>query len=141
MYACSKVLFLGFGVLVLPCIGCGGSSLCHVSGTATYDGTPIAEGSISLEPADGHGPTSGGNIRDGRYEASGVVPGKKTVRIVGFRKTGKKLQRARTGPQTPNTTVEQVEAFIPEIYNSRSTLSCDVLGNGQNHFDFDLKSH
>ena len=59
-----------------------------VRGMVTVDGQPIEEGSISLEPADGQGPTTGGLIKEGKYELIGnaaVTPGDKIVRIVGLR--------------------------------------------------------
>lgn len=45
------------------------------------------------------------------------------VQIEGYRKTGRK-ERNRTNPEAPS--VDVLEQFIPESYNSRSTLTVRV---------------
>src|SRR6266403_2283501 len=86
---------LGLLLVVLVVFsGCGDGKVV-VRGAVKVDGEPIEEGSISLEPADGQGPTTGGIIKGGKYELIGnaaVAPGHKIVRIVGLRKTGKMIE-------------------------------------------------
>src|SRR5437660_1614514 len=71
-------------VLLLTVIflsGCGDKRV-PVKGTVTLDGKPVAEGSITFQPADGVGPGTGGKIKDGHYELTGpaaAVPGNKKV--------------------------------------------------------------
>ena len=101
--------FLGVLVAALLAFsGCGDGKVV-VRGVVNVDGQPIEEGSISLEPADGQGPTTGGMIKEGKYELTGnaaVSPGDKIVRIVGLRKTGKMIE---AGPPAPKGT------FIPQM--------------------------
>jgi hypothetical protein len=61
--------------------GCGGGGGATVSGSVTYDGQPVGDGTITFLPADGKGPTVGGPIAGGRYSVSGVLPGAKVVQI------------------------------------------------------------
>src|SRR5207244_8143771 len=61
---------------VLPLLaGCDSSSKkVAVSGTVTYDGQPVEYGTIVF--ANSGGPTSGGEIKDGKYSVKDVTPGK-----------------------------------------------------------------
>jgi hypothetical protein len=112
-----------------------------VLGMVTVDGQPIDEGSISLEPADGQGPTTGGLIKAGKYELTGnaaVEPGKKIVRIVGLRQTGKMVP---AGPPAPKgTLIPEMIQCVPSHYNDRSRLQVDVTPGKANKHDFQLDS-
>jgi len=114
-----------------------------VRGMVAVDGQPIEEGSISLEPADGQGPTTGGLIKEGKYELIGnaaVTPGDKIVRIVGLRSTGKMVE---AGPPAPKgTLIPQLEQCVPSHYNDQSRLRADITpGNANTHnFELDSKS-
>lgn len=59
--------------------GCSQSS--SLDGKASFQGVPIKEGWISLEPVDGKGPVAGAPITEGVFEVKGLVPGKKIVKI------------------------------------------------------------
>lgn len=125
--------------MALIVAGCGGRQI-SVSGAVTFDGRPVEDGTLVFEPADGKGPTMGGRIEGGRYEVTGqagVLPGKKIVRIRAVRKTGR---RVPAGPPTPpGTMVDQVERYIPAIYNSESQLTVQLAPDCANQHDFHLK--
>jgi hypothetical protein len=125
--------------LVVQC-GCSDGKVV-VRGSATVDGLPIDEGSISLEPADGQGPTTGGMIKAGKYELTGnaaAVPGEKIVRIVGLRQTGKMI---RAGPPAPpGTMIPEMVQCVPPQYNDKSQLRVDVKAGKPNTHDFHLDS-
>jgi len=119
--------------------GCG-SDRCPVGGEVSFDGKPVEKGSIAFEPVDGQGPTSGGTIADGKYclvGSAAPLPGKKTVRITGVRKTGRKI--AAGLPSPPGTMIDEIERYIPKIYNTNSTLTCDVSRDDSKTIDFNLK--
>jgi hypothetical protein len=120
--------------------GCGDGKVV-VRGMVTVDGQPIDEGSISLEPSDGQGPTTGGLIKAGKYELAGsaaVEPGKKIVRIVGLRQTGKMVP---AGPPAPKgTLIPQMIQCVPSHYNDQSRLQVDVTPGKANKHDFQLDS-
>ena len=125
---------------ILMCSGCGDGKVV-VRGMITVDGQPIDEGSISLEPADAQGPTTGGMIKAGKYELAGnaaVVPGKKIVRIVGLRQTGKMIP---AGPPAPKgTLIPEMIQCVPIHYNDHSQLQVDVTPGKANKHDFQLDS-
>lgn len=126
----------GIMVLLLLVAGCGRS--VNIEGKVTFDGQPVESGTITFEPADGQGPTIGGAIEGGTYAVSGQSGGKKVVRIRASRKTGRQIE---TGPPAPpGTMVDEVESYIPAIYNSQSTLTCEVADGGAGRHDFELTS-
>src|SRR5438309_491715 len=61
-------------------LGCSGGQ-ATVTGTVTYDGKEVANGTISFYPVDGEGPTAGGMIKNGKYTVTNLTPGKKRVEI------------------------------------------------------------
>jgi hypothetical protein len=122
------------------CPGCGDRRL-PIQGEVTFNGRPVEEGTISLEPADGIGPTTGGEIAAGKYRLIGVaapLPGKKIVRISAVRKTGRKI--AAGPPSPPGILVDEIDRYIPNACNARSSLSCEVSDRGPKQINFHLKS-
>lgn len=128
-------------LISLLCTGCGKSAWPQVSGIVEFDGKPIVTGSISFEPADGQGPTAGGSIQDGEYLVPQVMPGKKIVRIVASRKTGRRVQRPMSGPSAlaEGATIDEIERYLPPVYNTQSVLTCEVNAHGSNRIDFHLQ--
>jgi len=133
------VMGLACSALLAIC-GCSDGKVI-VRGVVTVDGQPIDEGMISLEPVDGQGPTTGGVIKDGKYELTGpaaVIPGEKIVRIAGVRKTGKMIE---AGPPAPKgTLIPQMMQCVPSQYNDKSQLHVDVTAGKANTHDFKLDS-
>ena len=119
--------------------GCG-SGRSPVAGEITFDGKPVQEGTIVFEPTDRQGPATGGKIVDGKYALTGKaapLPGKKTVRISAVQKTGRKMESRFA---TPKNMIDEVELYIPKIYNTNSTLTCEVSPDGSKTINFDLKT-
>lgn len=54
-----------------------------VSGTVTWEGKALEQGSITFFPADHKGAAQGAFVINGRYTLTGLTPGRKRVRIVG----------------------------------------------------------
>ncbi len=109
-------------------------------GTVTFDGKPVDHGVISLDPADGRGPNTGGAIADGSFDLSGearALPGQKIVRIRAFRPSGRKIESGPPAP--PGTLVDEIEAYIPAHYNDHSTLTKEIVAGKVNEVNFDLQ--
>ena len=140
MNTLKRIGCLGYSILLAACVGCG-SGLVAVEGNVTFDGQPVEQGTIAFEPADGNGPTAGGQISGGKYSLSGdtgVSPGKKTVRITAVRKTGRRI--AAGPPEPADKMVDEIERYIPRDYNTNSTLTCEVVAGEKNEHNFELKS-
>lgn len=108
-----------------------------VTGEVSFNGEPLPSGEISLRPFD-TGPSAAGRVKDGKFElpsGKGPMPGKYLVRIESLQPTGKKVRLAGTTLQ-----VDQMKQVLPNDYNEASQLVIEVTGDGENHFDFDLKS-
>lgn len=73
-------------------VGCGAekNDTVTVQGNVTVDGNPVEQGSITFLSADGETPSSGGVIADGKYTAE-VIPGEKTVMVLGNKVVGQEL--------------------------------------------------
>ena len=122
--------------LVFMFVSCGaddGLERAIVSGSVTFDGTPIANGEIRFVPMDGtRGPISGAPIVDGEYVAKsngGVPLGGHTVRIKAFT------------TDTKSGSVDERDdgeiQIIPAKYNRDSNLTADVDGKSD-QVDFEL---
>ena len=107
----------------------------EVSGSATYDGQPIASGIISFVPLDSERPPGGAAITDGRYRLYPEValrPGPYRVELRWARPTGEKRE-AGYG-QSPDVFAES----LPAKYHADSVLRAE-LAPGMNALDFALE--
>jgi hypothetical protein len=124
---------LGLAALVVVSwafAGCkpSGPKLYPVSGTVTYNGQPIPEGTIILlTPGEVDEST---NIANGRFSLQ-ARPGHKRVKI---------LASKADGPVDPQMGVPPLRQYIPARYSSEDTeLSLDVNESGKKRiYSFDL---
>lgn len=141
MMFCSRCFFCL--PLLMVSVGCNSTiSTSAIQGEVSFDGRPIEKGEITFIPIDGTpGASAVASIINGRYDvpstkwglaSSGVYQ----VRIVAFRKTGKKERNALE----PGGPMVEVEAnFIPAIYNDQSTLKVHVTDlPNKDKVDFNL---
>lgn len=125
------------GVMLLA--GCGpGNPLGRlpVSGTVTFQGKPLDQGTIEFAPEDGRGVASGAVIKDGRYsipELKGLPPGTYRVRI-------SSAEPSSTGPppEFPGEHKTEAKERIPAAFNTQSTQTVKVTAGGTNQFDFQI---
>ena len=119
-----------------------GLGLVEVSGTVTLDGDPLPGATVIFE-ADDQTYSFGRTDASGRYELmfnsekSGVIPGRKIVRItmgpVGEEADAGEPDEGEDSPALPGVA-------IPARYNAQSELTADVSAE-HNEFDFDLLSN
>lgn len=123
-------------VAVYLCLtGCGSQNgLTEVGGVITYDGKPVQKGTISFLPADGNGPTAAAIVTDGRYSVR-VAPGKKQVRIEGFKVLGQRRLHVED-PTSPMVDIQ--EQILPEHCNTKSDLTREIV-SGVKDCDFALE--
>jgi hypothetical protein len=119
--------------LLLLLAGCGGGAdTGEVSGAVQLDGKPVEAGAITFSPVDGKSPTSGCEIKGGRYTAR-VPIGRMKVAINVPKVVGKK--KVYNTPDSPEMPVT-AEA-LPPRYNQKTELELDVK-SGSNPKDWDL---
>lgn len=145
----NSAIIIGSGciLILLACslTGCGGGASGPqrgaVTGTVSFDGELVDQGSILFIPTGGtKGPSSGGGITNGKFsipQEKGPVVGQHRVEVHWPRKTGKK--REAGSPAPPGTMIEEVVEAIPAAYNSNSTLEQRVEA-GENVIDIELTS-
>ncbi len=117
-------------VALLLVSGCGPSKpeTVPVSGTVTWNGQPLPQGSILFQPEDGKGVPDPGDIKDGRYQLQAKA-GKKKVEIRATRESGKVDPAMGAAPR---------EQYIPAEYNEKTTLRAEVKSGEKNEFNFPL---
>lgn len=137
--AATSALLVGFS-------GCGGGGdglpRQAVSGNVTFDGQPLASGTINFEPVDlNTGQPATGTIEDGAYEIdrdAGPTPGSYVVRITSARQEAP-LSAAEAMEQGAVPAGEEVvEEPIAPKYNAQSGLKADVTEGGENTFSFQV---
>jgi hypothetical protein len=111
------------GIFLMTCLaGCGprGIPMAEVRGEVKYDGAAIETGTITFQPADGKGPSAGGEIRQGQFSLR-APPGVKRVEIRALKVVGK------TAPSLEAPEGAQiVEDQLPTDYNTNSKLTEEI---------------
>jgi hypothetical protein len=126
--------------------GCGdsGPKRYAISGTVTFQGSPIEEGIISFEPLDQGRTMDGATILKGKYtipKNKGMAVGKYQVRIYAGDGTVGEGQAGitRTSDPKPKRGFKGIGLErIPSDYNTKSTLVREVTADGPNQFNFDI---
>lgn len=111
-----------------------GPDMYPVTGTVSFDGTAVAEGRIQFRKAEGDQKAFAGDIKDGKYTLEAEV-GKMTVEITASRPSGK---FDNSNPDDPPQPIG--EMYIPEKYNSATTLTAEVKPSPDNAIPFELTS-
>jgi hypothetical protein len=127
------IMLTGLLLVLAGMTGCSGGR-CAVEGLVTYDGEPIAIGTIAFLPKEEKGIKCGGRIENGRYiiEAQfGPVPGPHRVEIHWAKPTGVKYKNEF------GEVFDRTKEGLPDKYHSKSTLSADIK-SGTNTLDFKL---
>lgn len=120
-------------LLVPACSNSGGRQ--EVTGSISFDGEPLQGGWIYFRPT-GKGPSSAGEIKNGRFEisaADGLMPGDYQVAIEYREPTGREV-KVYTGE-----TIAEEKQIIPARYNEQTTLKAEISSTEPNHFKFELQ--
>lgn len=141
MFVLRRLILILFALLCVGFTGCGGGPpglpRASVSGTVTWEGAPIKEGTITFVPiGDTKGAPAAAIIRDGKYTldaGSGPMLGTNRIEIIANRETGETIKAVPPATQD----IRKVEQFIPRKFNQSSTLEKKVAA-GKNEFNFEL---
>ena len=115
--------------------GCGPeSNVGEIHGTVSVDGKPAGNGAIAFTPANGQGPSGGGELVDGKYKCDASL-GDCKVEIRIPKVTGtKKLY------DTPDSPTQQTFAeTLPLRYNEATELRVNIQ-KGKNEKNWELDS-
>ena len=134
--------FLVLLLSVLTVAGCGGSGRPvvvgppkdQVSGTVTYDGSPLVRGQVIFVDVGDDPRKYGGEVINGKFKIE-CTPGEKKVVVEGYREGPE-----GTGDEIGLGGIGAVEQYLPARYNEATELTAEVTAGGQNTFQFDLKS-
>ena len=110
-------------------LGCG-NSLVDAGGQVTFNGTPLEQGEIRFLPSsDSPAPSAAAIISNGHFQAE-VTPGSKRVEIFGYKVIGQR---------NIGTTIDIKEQVLPERYNTRTELTCEITSGG-GPYNFELQN-
>lgn len=122
---------------VLTLVGCGpaGPRKIKISGTVTLDGSPLAEGNVVFIPLDPALGAAGGQITAGDFTLE-TYPGPHRVEVYADKKESRPIR-----PDDPPELAFVLTSLIPERYNKKSTLTCDVQSpKDRPAFDLSLRT-
>jgi hypothetical protein len=122
--------------ILLVCAALAGCGETHgnVTGTVTFDGQAIPNGSITFVKSDGTA-REGAVIKDGNFQTR-LAPGRYKVEVNAQKVVSKRKQKGMSGEIEE---VEVTEEMIPERYNSKTELS-EEIKSGSHTIKLDLKS-
>ncbi|MCX7425021.1 MAG: hypothetical protein NTW96_05255 [Planctomycetia bacterium] len=127
-------------LLSLACFcGCGpsGPQRVIVSGSVSYRGKPVQQGTIRFVPSGGtQGPASGAVIENGKYEATangGVIVGTHRVEIIAIAPRKDPMGRDLAAMEGAGT------QYLPATYNRQSKLTVTIEPGGAAEHNFDLQ--
>jgi hypothetical protein len=127
--------------LLLALAGCGGDSIERtvVKGKVTFDGQPLATGTILFVPEQGTvGAPVQCKIENGEFSSAGqtsdkrgAVVGPNKVEITAYKESGKQIKN-------PDGVMEaEVIQYIPAKYNTKTEL-IKSISSGINDYSFNL---
>jgi len=88
--------------------GCSSRTPEGISGTVTYNGVEVEEAYVTFYPAEDRGPTRGAEVKNGRYTARNLGPGKWRVVVTArpqLRATSANGERPRVEAVPPKTPI------------------------------------
>ena len=130
--------------VVLPLLGCGGNKVVPVSGKVTLNGKPLANATVTFQPATKDkreaGPASAGLTNDqGEYTLK--LAGKNTSgAVVGEHKVSISALQGPAPSSADDNPKPRVD-LVPERYNTQTELKFQVPPGGTDKANFDLNAH
>jgi hypothetical protein len=122
---------------LVGCLGCGGGvnleKTVSVSGTVMLDNQPMSEGDITFASTT-DGSLDNIPVKEGKFSGQATV-GDRRVEIRAFMPDPANAEMYKDDPsQAPKVN------YLPEKYNSASSLKASVTADGPNTFDFKVTS-
>ncbi|MCO6047457.1 hypothetical protein NG895_26435 [Aeoliella sp. ICT_H6.2] len=151
-----RSLYRSFALLLVACCfvavaGCGpDSNVAPVSGTVSFEGNKVAEGTVTFYPTSGGRPATGTIQPDGTFTLSTFDP--KDGAMIGDHKVAIEARQLPKAPPAPTSLEEEIAGgspvpvgkvtikwLVPEKYASAQTSELTATVNsGQNQIDFTL---
>jgi hypothetical protein len=136
----SILTLIALPTLILGCGGSSGPEMGRVSGKVSYNGKPLAQGTISFISNDPNGTNANSVIApDGTYTLQTTNPGDGAV-LGEYRVIISDVDPNALNTPAPGEPVKKQQRIIPEKYEKpdASGLTAKVV-SGSNTFDFNLE--
>jgi hypothetical protein len=115
-------------------VGCG-EGKSSASGIVTFNGEPVASGTITFVKSDGELVREGAIIKDGAFQAH-LPPGSYKIELNAQKVVSMCKQKGFDGKDEE---VPITEELFPEQYNTKTTLTTKI-DRGPNNVKLDIKS-
>jgi hypothetical protein len=117
-------------------VGCRQAN--SVSGTVTYNGEPVEDGSVTFTSADGSGPGFGAQVVNGQYKADKVRLGKHVASVRGLTKAPvlTKEESVKAHERRDNRYGLPIDYIPEDATGNRETFEIE---RGKQTLDFALK--
>ena len=129
------------GVAVVCLVGCGPGNpqgRVAISGTVTFEGQPLDQGSIEFTALEADsGIRSGAVIQNGSFSIEtqkGLPPGKYRVRI--YSAAADPMAEV---PEMPGESEGAPQERIPPEWNTKSSQEITVTDGGRNEYEFNIQ--
>lgn len=127
---------------VLLLSGCAREA--SVQGEVTYDGTPVAKGTITFLPADGKGVAAAAPITDGKYTVRPIDPGPKLAQIeatraVKFARSSEEMAKMAAQAKTRGNTSGLIDPADVIPRDALGNNAAVTIAAGRQTHDFHLK--
>ena len=139
---CGRAMGLGLALVLLCAVGCGRAGTAptlKVTGTITYNGTPVSDANVAFTPENGR-PAVGVTDASGNFTLStfdpgdGAVPGKHTVTV-----TDAGTAPAAAGEEDYSMPDESAGRFPAKYADpAESGFTATVEKGKENDFTFDM---
>jgi hypothetical protein len=118
-------------IVLLPMLGCGDGKppKYALSGTVTFGGMPVPDGSIMFQASDKRTAPDTAAIVDGKY-ALELTAGQKLVMVEASK---------FVGPEDKTMGVRPRDQYLPHKYNVESKLTMEVKPQDGNVYDLPLQ--
>jgi hypothetical protein len=114
-------------------VGCDDSK-SSVNGTVTFDGQPVASGTITFVKTEGALAREGAIIKDGTFQTN-LPPGNYKIELNAQKVVGTRKQKGFDGKDEE---VELTEELFPEQCNAKTMLTTKI-DRGPNSVKLDIK--
>ncbi|MBM3965186.1 MAG: hypothetical protein FJ308_09005 [Planctomycetes bacterium] len=139
----TKLFAAAICVAIVASVGCS-STTATIYGTVTFEGQDVEKGMMTFTPADGSGSVVGCDIKNGKFYAKGVTPGRNVllvtaVKQVTFARSSEEMAQMAQGPAAQEGIVGLIDPadLIPS--NAEGNNQIHTFQTGSNQLELAIK--
>jgi len=142
-HSITKLFTAAICAAMVASVGCS-STTATINGTVTFEGQDVEKGMITFTPADGSGAVVGCDIKNGKFYAKGVAPGRNVllvtaVKQVTFARSSEEMAQMAQAPAAQEGIVGLIDPadLIPS--NAEGNNQIHTFQTGSNQLELAIK--